>query len=450
MPIAAQKKRYVVVPSVPLVIAFSAVVALQQPANAEERTPTSEGGSRYSCEYFDKFNNRAQQVLTPQTNCESVFGDIGGLKSDLADHGIGVQMSWSPKALYDVKGQDRKPQEYGGQNPTWSHSLALVLTYDLARVGFTDGAQLTFSPQWQTSNYQAGYPNLGNVAVLAVNQPLYGGRIELQYGYYPMIRQFYGMVLGGNSASAALGPTSVIPVQVGLSLNAPTPAFDVTFRDKSLRWYNHTAITRSVTSDGLAADVKRNPYGLKLHVDGANPLIANEFGYKVKSGPNQFAQWFRAGVIYNTSNYSRFDEEGKTGNNYGAYVANTRQLTQPVFGAPQGLYLDTKVNWAPKDRNAYNGDFQVTLFDIGLFPGRPRDMTSLGFTKSFISSDFREYLGNRGQEAAQSVSALSLSHAMRVSKGIYWINGITYQDNPTLAPKRGDAFLLQTSFNFNF
>lgn len=41
----------------------------------------------------------------------------------------------------------------------------------------------------------------------------------------------YGMVLGGNSSSAALGPTSVIPVQVGISLNAPTPTFTAIVRD---------------------------------------------------------------------------------------------------------------------------------------------------------------------------------------------------------------------------
>ncbi|MDH8131670.1 porin, partial [Klebsiella pneumoniae] len=90
--------------------------------------------------------------------------------------------------------------------------MSLNVTYDLSRIGFTKDAQFTFSPQWATSNYHDSYPELHNIAVLAVNQPLLNGQLELQYGFYPLIRQFYGMVLGGNSSSAALGPTSVIPV----------------------------------------------------------------------------------------------------------------------------------------------------------------------------------------------------------------------------------------------
>ena len=405
---------------------------------------------RYACEHYDQFNSRATAVIRPQSNCESLLGDMGGLRADLADKGVGLQLSWNPMAMYDLKGQNRDPQEYGGQNVTWSQSMALTLTYDLARIGFSEGAQLTFTPQLQVSNYQRGYPRLHNVAILAVNQPLNDGKVELQYGFYPLIRQFYGMILGGNSASAALGPTSVVPVQVGLSLNAPTPAFDITFRDDSKRWYNHSSLSRSMTPEGFLADVQKNPYGLKLRVDGANPLFVNEFGYKVQPGEGSRSHWFRAGVIYNTSHYTYLKSRRSTDSNYGAYVANTVQLTTPTPGTPQGLYLDTKANWAPKDRNAYNGDFQITLFDIGLFPGRPRDMTSMGFTRSFISKDFREALGRQGLEPADSITAVSLSHAFRVTKGLYWINGLTYQDNPTLVPKRGDAFLWQTSMYWNF
>lgn len=115
-----------------------------------------------------------------------------------------------------------------------------------------------------------------------------------------------------------------------------------------------------------------------------------------------------------------------------------------------GLYLDTKVNYAPDDRNAYTSDFQVTLFDIGLFPGRQQDMTSLGYTRSFISHKFRDSLKPADLEAQKSINAISLSHAFRLVTGIYWINGITWQDNPTLVPKRDDAILYQSSMYWNF
>ncbi|WP_049293127.1 carbohydrate porin [Franconibacter helveticus] len=406
--------------------------------------------NKYSCEQLDKLNTRSQQVVTAPSICESLIGDPGGLRSQLADYGWGAQLSWNPTILYDLRDQQRDPQEYSGQNFTWSQSMALNLTYDLARIGFTKDAQFTFSAQWATSNYQAGYPRLHNVATLAINQPLLDGQVELQYGYYPLIRQFYGMILGGNSSSAALGPTSVIPVQVGISLNAPTPTFTFIARDSEKRFYNNFAVSRSMSPKGHLDDVEQNPWGLKWHVDGANPILVNEVGYKREAQEDARSLWFRAGGIYNTSHYDYFDKPGDSSDNYAFYVANTVQLTQPQKGLPLGLYLDTKVNYAPDDRNAYTSDFQVTLFDIGLFPGRPQDMTSLGYTRSFISKKFRTSLEPAGLEAPQSINAVSLSHALRLVQGIYWINGITWQDNPTLVPRRDDAVLFQSSMYWNF
>ena len=406
--------------------------------------------NKYTCEQLDKLNTRSQQVVTPPSICESLIGDPNGWRSALADYGWGAQLSWNPTILYDLRDQQRDPQEYSGQNFTWAQTMALNVTYDLERIGFTKDAQFTLSPQFSTSNYQDGYPRLHNIATLAINQPLLNGQLELQYGFYPLIRQFYGMILGGNSSSAALGPTSVIPVQVGISLNAPTPTFTMIARDSEKKWYNNFAVSRSMSPKGHLDDVKQNPYGLKWHVDGANPILVNEVGYKQDASENGRSIWFRAGGIYNTSHYAYFDKPGDSSDNYAFYMANTVQLTQPQHGLPLGLYLDTKVNYAPDDRNAYASDFQVTLFDIGLFPGRQNDMTSLGYTRSFISHKFRDSLKPAGLEAPETINAISLSHAFRLVKGIYWINGITWQDNPTLVPKRDDAILYQSSMYWNF
>ena len=404
----------------------------------------------WTCEQLDKLNTRSAQVVSPPSTCESLIGDIGGFRSALADRGWGAQLSWNPMVMYDLKGQSADPQQYAGQNFTWSQNMSLNVTYDLSRIGFSKDAQFTFSPQWATSNYHDSYPELHNIAVLAVNQPLLNGQLELQYGFYPLIRQFYGMVLGGNSSSAALGPTSVIPVQVGISLNAPTPTFTAIVRDSDKKFYNNFAVSRSMSPAGHLDDVEQNPSGLKWHVDGANPILVNEFGFKQAAGESQRSLWFRAGAIYNTSHYQYFDQPGDSSSNYAFYVANTMQLTQPKKGLPLGLYLDVKADYAPDDRNAYTSDFQVTFFDIGLFPGREQDMTSLGYTRSFISKKFRDYVGEAGMEAPQSINAISLSHALRVTKGIYWINGITWQDNPTLVPKHESAVLWQSSMYWNF
>ena len=59
----------------------------------------------WTCEQLDKLNTRSAQVVSPPSTCESLIGDIGGFRSALADRGWGVQLSWNPMVMYDLKGQ---------------------------------------------------------------------------------------------------------------------------------------------------------------------------------------------------------------------------------------------------------------------------------------------------------------------------------------------------------
>ncbi|HCM5830592.1 carbohydrate porin [Klebsiella pneumoniae] len=403
------------------------------------------------CQSLNYYNTRAQQVTSPSSICDTILQDAGSFRSALAENGWGFQASFSPNAIYDLKGHSYHPQQYSGQNFTWAESGSVILTYDLSRIGFSKDAQFTVIPQWQSSNYNDGTPRLHNIGILAINQPFNDRQYEVQYGFYPLIRMFYGMVLGGNSASAALGPTSVIPVQLGLSYLAPTPAFSFIARDDSKKFYSHTSVSRSISPQGFGEDVNQNPWGLKLRVKGANPIFVEELGYKQESTQDNNAWWIRVGGIYNKSHYQSFVNSNETDDNFGWYFANTVQLTQSTQGTPKGLYLDTKTSGAKDDRNPYANDFQMTMFDIGLFPGRDTDMISLGYTRSWTSSKFRSFIGNETQQKVPNViNAVSLSYAYHVIPGIYLINGLTWQDNPTLVPEHNDAMLWQTSVNITF
>ncbi len=50
----------------------------------------------------------------------------------------------------------------------------------------------------------------------------------------------------------------MIPVQVGISLNAPTPTFTAIVRD-SEKFYNNFAVSRSMSPAGHLDDVEQNP-----------------------------------------------------------------------------------------------------------------------------------------------------------------------------------------------
>lgn len=432
-----------------MTLASASALAAQQ-SNTVESTPTQSAITPPTCEAYAQYVTRAEAVLNETAPCDTVSPELGGVRAALANQGFGIFGSYSPNFRYDVLGHNDHPQLYNGQNPTWRQSESLGLTYDLTRVGFGGKAQLTMALGSENGSYKSSNPNFLTMSIFAINQRFFDDRLEIQYGYFPMIRQFYGMVLGGNSSAAALGPISVIPVQLGLSLFSPSPALTIQVKDESKRWYNRLGIARSASPNRFQYDLDENPTGFKLKVDGSNPLVVDELGYKVESAPGQHAQWFRAGAIYNTSHYSDYRHGGMTDNNYGGYLAATYQVTQPDGRSPRGLYADVKVNYAPEDRNLYGKDFQVTAFYLGPFDSRPRDMASLGFTKSYFSKYAHDAVESSGTDAERSSTALSLSYAARMTRGIYWVNGLTYQQGPSFAPAADDALLFQTGLNFAF
>ncbi|HDS0918861.1 TPA: carbohydrate porin [Pseudomonas putida] len=439
-----------------LCVATSPVALAVTPMAAESRTgpgnlpqsalPAAADG----CQDFAKFMPRTEAVLHQTQPCETIAPELFGLRSTLAENGMGLALNVQPNFRYDVLGHNEKPQLYNGQNPTYRQSTTFKLTYDLTRMGWGGDAQFVLGGTWESGSYKSGNPNFATMSSFAVNQRFYDGRLELQYGYYNLIREYYGMVLGGNSSAAALGPTSVIPVQLGLSLFTPSPAITVGIKDSSKRWYNRASVARSASPNRFQYDLDENPSGFEIKVKGSRALLVDEVGYKIDAGANRPAFWARAGAIYNTSHYSDMRNGGMTDNNYGGYAAVTHQLTQPNKAGPRGLYLDAKINYAPEDRNLYTKDFQLTAFYIGPFETRQRDMASIGFTRSYFSTYAHDAVEAGGGDAERTSTALSVSYAARMTRGVYWVNGLTYQEGPTFSPARDDALIFQTGLNLSF
>jgi len=425
--------------------------------------PTPASGSspltRAPCSRYDLFKPRTEAVLIQTPSCDRIEPELFGLRAALAEHGMGFSLDVRPQFTYDLGGhRDVAPTRlYNGQAPTYVLGLESKFTYDLTRVGFGGAAQLVVGVTSQSSNTKELNPRFNSFNTFAVHQRFFGGQLELQYGYYDLIREYYGMVLGGNASSAALGPVSVIPVELGLSLFTPSPAMGITVKDASLRWYDRFTVARSASSthfpsSGFQWDIDHNPSGLELTVPDARLLVVNEFGYKTPFGAAGMATWARVGLIYNASNVERYDQDvgAHAKNNYGAYVAFTKQLTQPAGFGPKGLYLDLKADYAPSNRNLFARDYQVAAFYLGPFDSRPMDMVSIGYSSTQFSGHLRKGLSALGVPVEKSTSALTVSYAAKLGPGIAWINGLTYQKGPAFTPRLPDATLLQSMFNFSF
>ncbi|MDE1179322.1 hypothetical protein [Paraburkholderia sp.] len=273
-----------------------------------------------ACVGYNQFNSRIEVAAIAMPSCLRVAPELGGLRGALADKGIGIGFISSLGYAYDLNGNNAARQTYNGQNPSYNQTTSLYLTYDLTRVGFSKNAQFTFSAQWATSSYRSANPHVATMSIFAIDQPLLDKQVELIYGFIPGVRLFYGMTLGGNASTSALGPQSVVPFQVGMSASEPTPTFDVIVRDRSLRFYDSFAVTRSSSPEGILKDIELNPSGFRLSVPGARALFINEMGYKRSASATANSAWFRLGTLYNTSPYTLYNASGKSSNNYEVYL----------------------------------------------------------------------------------------------------------------------------------
>ncbi|WP_339405846.1 carbohydrate porin [Pseudomonas helleri] len=426
----------------PLAVSLAAFAFTQHALAAD--TPAAP-----ECAQYEKLLTRAEVAFKNVSICSRIKPDLWGLRKELAEHGIGITATSYNGYTYDVLGNNAKKQVYNGQNPSYNTSVNLYLTYDLTRIGFANDAQLTLAGTWADATYTPANMRVKTVSVFAINQSFFNHRVELVYGYISGVRLFYGMALGGNASTAALGPSSVVPFQVGMSATEPTPTVNVIVRDESLRFYNSTALTRSVSPQGIQKDIDLNPSGLRLKVPEARALLINEVGYKQATSATTNAMWLRAGAMYNTSHYTEFLSGEKSDNNYGGYVAGTVQISKP-FNDARGWYLDSKLDYSPDSVNAINKAFQVSAFNIGPFASRPADMAAVGLTKSYYSEDLRKATTRYGLEAAPYTLAVTTSYAARLFPGVYLISGLTYTKNPVFTPLHSDALLLQETLNFLF
>ncbi len=405
-----------------------------------------------SCHNYDEFVSRGSEAPII-TTCETLSPDLLGLRPKLYDNGWMFMGFYSASETYDLRGQERRPQMYNGQRPSYSGTLVTITTYDLSRLGWWgQKSQLTFEANsWRTTYRDAGLNDDLAVSQLSVQQEFAKGRVRIQYGYYGMMGQFVGLFLGASTASSALGPSSIIPNLAGMAGFKPVPGFDIRLYSKDGRFYDHFGVARSQSPDGFLADSKANPSGLKWSVEGTKPIYVNEIGYRVASSADTRMTWIRQGSIYNRTLYNDFSKPGQKGQNHAYYVVADYQFAQPDKDVPyRGWYFNLKGNYAAAEHNIFSSDYAVTLYSLAPFAKRPGDMVSIGYTRNEVSKDAVKYLRSLGMDPVRFSTSASLSYALRAARGIYWVNSLSYTRNPVITQPHPDAMNLATQLTFSF
>ncbi|WP_157113192.1 carbohydrate porin [Bradyrhizobium embrapense] len=391
---------------------------------------------------FDKLSMKGWITTVPPA-AESIFQDPNGLRTALAEYGIGyVAYSTNTFTANMLNNAPPKPQTYQGQIPTTYSFSEVTLSYDLGRVGLT-GGQLSVGAMLTGTTWEPLGPSGAKFANLYYFQSLMDDTVQLQAGVFYNAQNYLGLLV---AASMATGPQALVPYELGLSRQGvPAPGANLMINLPN-NFYNKAGVQRSISPDGADVEQQANPIGLGLSSPDAKALFIDEFGYKTFSSPTQGSVWVRAGGLYNTSPYFDFSAGRKTDTNWGFYAAADVQvshISSAPYEAYQGYYVGGFYMTSDPNKNMYQNYYEGRVYGMGIIPGRPMDQTALIFGYTTLSKsalDFQAAL--TGIRPFGDYASVTVSNSFRLNPGVYLMLGTSYNVHPSATPR------LKNSLNF--
>ncbi|MGU7773514.1 carbohydrate porin [Burkholderia sp. MR1-5-21] len=398
---------------------------------------------------FDQLGVKGWATPFPLAS-DSLIGDAGGIRTKLADNGL-YFLGYSLNGMaYNLRGDNTPGANYNGRRPTYYFgSTGVVFTYDASRIGL-EGGQFEFQLNAITNaaNDLNGPKNV-DIGSLTYFQPFLHDMFEVKVGYMVMANEFMGANVAGSFANGSLGPSAAFIGVVGAAfpgLNTP----GITFKyNAPNHFYDKIAVARAIPNESVQKIVDSEGFGMRFSFPGARALVINEFGYNRPSAPEQHNLWFRAGGVYNWTQYTNFDT-GRTENNKGLYAAVDYQLTQPDPSMPfRGIYAGASITYAPPNTNLFSRYYEARVYGLGIIPGRPLDMASLVFTDNSLSrSGLRAAFG--GLDTANNLASITASYAYHFLPGAFVQVGLGIVKNAEIYPKVNWALQSYLSLNLIF
>lgn len=383
--------------------------------------------------------------------CSTVDPELGGLRASLAQHGIGILFVNNSNFSYDLHSDHQSPQLYGGQKPTYLANMAPIISYELNSIGLPTGSIFIYEPMLTYSSYEGNGLTAAYTRAAYAYIPFWEKKASIYAGYMDLGGMFNIQGISDVVGATVLGAGSTLSGQLGLSGYAPTPSIILSLETTDQRFYNQAGVGRSVSPKGALYDFKHNRSGLDFNSPDAGVSVINEIGYRVQPSSKSKKQWLRFGAVYNSSEFSQFDDPRKTDDNFGFYAIVDQQISQPDSLLPfRGWYVRGSADYSSPRVNGIAGDGGLTFYNVGPFSSRPEDLFAVAVTKMLISKDMASSLGRTGLEPAKTLTTASISYAFKVHSGIYWNNALSYTSTPTIAPQRKSAVTVISNLSINF
>lgn len=347
---------------------------------------------------------------------ERLTGDWEGLRTTLAERGVGLEMAYTGEALANLSGGLRRGAIAEGL-------LEMALELDTEKLGGWRGGRFRVSSLSThgaslSRNHTGDLLTLSNIDAydsirlydLWFEQRFFDGRFSVRFGQMRADEEFTGAELGEAFLNSGFGWPAFVSantLNTGPAFFAATPGVRLRC-DISPRFYAQAAVYDGDSFDSAAGDPRVNAAGTRFHLgDRQGYFSIAETGYKFnqEEGSNGLPGLCKLGAWLHTGdfadNYRDFAGNSLTvsglpaqihGNNFGAYLAAEQMIWREADAGKdggQGLGLFCRVGASPPDRAALEWVVDGGASYTGLIPGRDEDVLALGAVYARVSGDIR-------------------------------------------------------------
>lgn len=316
---------------------------------------------------------------------DTLTGDWGGVRRDLADRGLTTSLEFTGEVLSAVDG--------GLEHDTGAELLLdWIVQADFDRLlGWTGGSGKV-NPLWLAGDgitssvgdltHVSNIEGRGGVRVFEfwLQQALFEGRFSVRAGILAADQEF------AITQSSLLYYNSVFGGPVFLSANLPWPIYPVGAPGARLRWEtSDQTYVQAAVYDGHPGSERFNTSGLRVrwHHDEGVFSIAEAGWTFSKDAPGAL----KAGVFYHSAHFADYESGEMEPGLAGGYVLFERRVwTEGPL--PGTLDAFVRVGVVDPDRSFISLGADAGLNFRGLIPGRPDDILGLGAIYARVGSEY--------------------------------------------------------------
>jgi porin len=357
----------------------------------------------------------------------NLFGDMGGLRSLLGDHGVTLNLQETSEYLNNLSGGTARGGAYDGLT-----QFGIVVDTDKA-IGLPGGTFNVSGLQIHGTNLtQRNLQTLQTATGIEANattrlwelwyqQALAGGKVDVRIGQQSIDQEF----MVSQYAASFMNATFGWPVLPSVDMPAGGPAYPLSSLGVRLRlkpsdsWTVLAGVFNGNPAGSGVGDAQvLNAHGTNFNLhDGA--LIIGEVQYALNAAPAdpKAAQpaglpgTYKVGVWYNTQRFAdpQYDSKGLSlanpdsnnvaathRGNYGFYAVADQMVWREGPDSPRSLGVFARIMGAPGDRNLVDLGINAGVTLKAPFKGRDNDVVGLAVGYAKLGSHARALDGDTG------------------------------------------------------